>query len=297
MPHIEIRHGFTITFKTEEASLSEKIFLSNAFDGYEVLREVTDVLVIDVEGFDDKTFTVRVSLKVPLTYKEIDEYIKDMIAFVREQTNYKINFEPVGIKWDVKSFGNVSERFDSSLLIGQTKRAAILKNIDLSYAKERAERTKPEKELDKGKVYLAKETRCETSFDAFSDQVNHGVQGLCVTRQKPDVVRKDYMMEKTPIIWLTRNEEKGEKCLAPTDIPRIHLVITDFLEKFQDSVVLIEGLEYLITNNNFPTTLKLIQLISDKVMLHDSRLILSISPSSISDKELALLEKDTVPLP
>ena len=95
--HIEIRHSFKMTIETGDCSMSEKLLLCNAFDGYEVLKEVSEIVVIDVVSFERNLITLKVSLKEPLTYKEIDEYISDMIEFVREQTNYKIDFEPIGI--------------------------------------------------------------------------------------------------------------------------------------------------------------------------------------------------------
>jgi two-component system cell cycle response regulator len=118
-----------------------------------------------------------------------------------------------------------------------------------------------------------------------------------VTRTRPETVRERFGLRKTPLVWLTQNADPVEKCISPTDMPRIHFVISDFLDKAEDSVILLEGLEYIITHNSFPSALKLIQLLNDKVMLHKSRMIVPADPAAVGDKEWALLERDMRTLP
>lgn len=294
--HIEIRHSFKLNFDVQECSMSQKLLLCNAFDGYEVLKEVSDILVIDVVSFDKSRLTLKVSLKEPLTYKEIDEYINDMMDFVKEQTNYHIDFDPVGIEWDVKKWGHASALFDSKLLISHPKRSAILDKLDIKTRKEKRSRTKAKFDLKAGHLYLVKERRADRSFEVFTDLVTHGVSGLCISRSLPNMIREEHGLRKTPIVWLTANETPQEKCLPPTDIPRLHLAITDFIEKAPEGVVMMDGIEYLITNNNFATILKLIQLLGDKVMLHRGRMIVPVGPGAIGDKEMGLLEKEMEPV-
>jgi hypothetical protein len=290
--HIEIRHSFKLVFDVQECTMSEKLLLCNAFDGYEVLKEVAEIFVVDVLSFDQGTLTLRISLKEPLTYKEIDEYIGDMMEFVKEQTNYKIDFSPVAIHWDIKKYGHVSDLFDSNLLISHPTRRALLEKLDIKTTREKRVRSKARFDLKEGRMYLVKERKSDKAFDVFTDLVTHGVQGLCISRSKPEQIREEQGIKKTPIVWLTNNETPDEKCLPPTDIPRLHLAVSDFLEKAQDSIVLLDGMEYLMTNNNFTTCLKLIQLLSDKVMLHNGRMIVPIGPDAVTEKEMGLIEKE-----
>jgi hypothetical protein len=290
--HIEIRHSFKLKFDVQECSMSEKLLLCNAFDGYEVLKEVADIVVVDVLSFDANQLVLRVSLKEPLTYKEIDDYIADMMEFVKEQTNYHIDFNAVGIEWDIKKFGHVSDLFDSNLLISHPKRAAMLDKLDIRAARERRAKSKAKFDLKSGMMYLIKERKSDKAFEVFTDLVTHGHQGLCISRLKPDLIRDDHGLKKTPIVWLTNNETPKEKCLPPTDIPRLHLAVSDFLEKASDGVVLLDGMEYLMTNNNFTTCLKLVQLLSDKIMLHNGRMIMPVGPGAMSAKEIGLLERE-----
>ena len=290
--HIEIRHSFKVSFKVEDCTMSEKLLLCNAIDGYEVLKDVSDIMVIDVLSFDQSLLIIKVSLKEPLTYKEIDEYILDMVEYVREQTNYKADFDPVGIEWDVKKLGNVSVLFDSDQLISHPARRAFLEKLDIATRHEKRAKSKQKYDLKAGLLFMVKERKNDRSFEVFTDLVTHDFPGLCITRSSPDIIREEHGLKETPIVWLTNNEIEKERCLPPTDIPRLHLAVTDFMEKAQDSIILLDGLEYLATNNNFATVLKLVQLLRDKVMLHNGRMIINVVPGALGDKEIGLLEKE-----
>jgi hypothetical protein len=290
--HIEIRHSFKLTFKVNECNISEKLLLCNAIDGYEVLKDVADIMVIDVLSFDEDALNIKVSLKEPLTYKEIDEYILDMVEFVKEQTNYKVDFEPMGIEWDIKKFGTASVLFDQDLLISHPQRRAFLDKLDIGTRTEQRAQSKQKYGLKPGLLYMIKERKADRAFEVFTDQVTHDCPGLCITRASPDSVRENHGLKETPIVWLTNNETDKERCLPPTDIARLHLAVTDFMEKASNGIILLDGLEYLVTNNNFPTVLKLVQLLRDKVMLHNGRLIIPVVPGAMGDKEIGLLEKE-----
>ena len=290
--HIEIRHSFKLTFRVNECNISEKLLLCNAIDGYEVLKDVADIMVIDVLSFDQDILSIKVSLKEPLTYKEIDEYIQDMTEFVKEQTNYKVEFEPVGIEWDIKKLGNVSVLFDSDLLISHPQRRAFLEKLDIATRHEKRAKSKQKYGLKPGLLYMIKERKAEKAFEVFTDLVTHDCPGLCITRSSPELVRGEHGLKETPIVWLTNNETANERCLPPTDIPRLHLAVTDFMENAKDGVIMLDGLEYLVTNNNFSTILKLVQLLRDKVMLHNGRLIINVVPGALAEKEIGLMEKE-----
>jgi hypothetical protein len=294
--HGEARRSFELHLDTEDCTLSDKLLVSNAIDGWPVVRGLGEVLDLDILEFIGNRLVLRVSLKQPLTYKEINGYMEDMLAFAGEQTNYHVNIKPAGIRWDAKGAGPAPDRFDESLLISRSSRGEALKGLDIHLQKEAESRSKPKYELLAGACYISRERKSEKAFEIFTDLVTHGLQGLCVSRLKPETVRQRYGLMKTPLVWLTQNAEAGEKCITPTDMPRVHFVISDFLDKAQNSVILLDGIEYIITHNSFPSALKLLQLLNDRVMMHRSRLIVPVDPVAVGEKELALLERDMRPL-
>lgn len=289
--HVEIPHNFTMTMRIEgeDITLEDRLMLCNFIDAYEVVKDLTDILVVDVLKVDEKRVTVKISLKNALTYKEIAEYISDLVKYVGEEMKWKVKAVPETIEWEIKKFGAVSEQFDVSDILLHPKRMEILSKFDIHLGKEAKSRTKMKYNLEPGKAYIIKGKKLDKAFDVFKDLVTHGHHGLCVTRKKPNEVREKYGLKKTPIVWLTQNDDPSEQCMMPTDIPRLHVLITQFLEKAENSVILLEGIEYIITNNNFSTALKLVQLVTDKVMLYESKFILPVDTQTLSDRENALL--------
>jgi hypothetical protein len=294
--HGEIRRSFELILDTEDCTLSDKLLVSNAIDGWQVVRGAGEVLDVDVLEFVGNRMILRVSLRQALTYKEINEYLEDLLAFAGEQTNYHVNIKPAGIRWDTRTAGPTGDRFDERLLISRSRRGEMLKNMDIRLQKEAESHSKPKYDLLPGACYISRERKSERAFEIFTDLVTHGLQGLCVSRLKPEAVRERYGLRLTPIVWLTQNAEAGEKCITPTDMPRVHFVISDFLDKAEKSVILLDGIEYIVTHNSFPSALKLVQLLNDRVMMHQSRLIVPVDPVAVGEKELALLERDMRPL-
>lgn len=145
-------------------------------------------------------------------------------------------------------------------------------------------------DLRPGFGYLVKERKPVKSFEIFVDLVTHNIQGLCITRQHPSEVRKRWKLEKTPIIWLSN--QVGKVCVSPTNISILSDIIVRFIEKSHDSVVLIDGVEYLIVNNDFEKVLRMIHHVLDVVMEYKSRLIITIDPRVLDDREMALLERN-----
>jgi|GEM_PF-2685981 len=143
--------------------------------------------------------------------------------------------------------------------------------------------------LKKGHVYLKKEERPDGSFELFVDLLMRGLHGLCITRTKPERIRKKYKIEKTPIAWLTEMQTTEELAISP-QLERLLHMITDFIDKSGDSVILLDGFGYLVHHNNFRRVLHFLHRLRDKIAMSNSRLIITISPSTIGEKELKLLE-------
>ena len=61
---------------------------------------------------------------------------------------------------------------------------------------EKVKRTAKRYELRKGFGYVVKETKPEKSFEIFTDQVTHNIQGLCVTREHPGIIRKKWGLDR-----------------------------------------------------------------------------------------------------
>jgi hypothetical protein len=154
--------------------------------------------------------------------------------------------------------------------------------------------------LQEGRSHIVKERRPDRSFMIFQELVEKGATGLCVTRIHPDEVRENYGMENVRFVWLTRSE-KGttvlgalgaeEEFVSPTNLAGLATVLIRFMEE-GGKVILLEGIEYLVTQNSFSPVLKFLMNINEKAHLRDVTFLLSVSPSTMDIKEYQQISRE-----
>ncbi|MFH1403568.1 MAG: DUF835 domain-containing protein [Candidatus Altiarchaeota archaeon] len=147
--------------------------------------------------------------------------------------------------------------------------------------------------VNPGSSHIIEESSPESisALELFSDLVKHGIHGLCITRNYPPKIRDKYNLLKTPIIWLTR--EKGyDDSIEPTSMIGLSQTIKEFVSTTDDGIVLLDGVEYLIMHNKFEDVIRMIQSVKDVVVQHDSRLVVSIDPSALDEKQVHLLKRE-----
>ncbi|MCU0852397.1 MAG: DUF835 domain-containing protein [Thermoplasmata archaeon] len=114
--------------------------------------------------------------------------------------------------------------------------------------------------------------------------------GLIVTRQNPARVRSQYFIQTTPIVWLS--SLAGRDNMDPGKLSVLTDQLVGFMEKSENGVILVDGIEYLVTANDFSRVLKAIDKWTEAGMIGSSRLILTIDPRSFDTKDLAMLERN-----
>ncbi|MFQ6087991.1 MAG: PAS domain S-box protein [Candidatus Methanofastidiosia archaeon] len=150
--------------------------------------------------------------------------------------------------------------------------------------------TKLKYDLSSMESYLILEERSEKSFAIFVDMVTHGIQGFCVSRMHPKVLKRRYGLKKTPMIWLSNIGVR--ESIDSQDLGKMTHIVSEFLKRAQDSVVLLEGVEYLITENSFERVLKMLHSLNDQIMITNARLLLPLNPKTLSEREFNILKKD-----
>jgi isoleucyl-tRNA synthetase len=143
--------------------------------------------------------------------------------------------------------------------------------------------------LEPSFTYLIKEEKGGRSYALFVEALEKGMKGFCVTRDYPLKIRSKYNLGETPVTWLTNIGK--EDSLRPKDLEKLSFSLEQFLTK-NNGIILLDGLEYLITNNNFLTVLRFVQSLRDQVAIHHSILLLAMNPSTLDPHEMNLLEKE-----
>ncbi len=145
-------------------------------------------------------------------------------------------------------------------------------------------------ELEHGLCYVVRERKPFLAFALFENDVADGLPGLCVTRQFPSKLRNTFNLGDTRVIWLSHSPGKDQH--NPTSIGTLATIISSFIERYERCIVIIDGLEYLVINNGFQQVLRFMEHVNEQVMQSKSTVLIPISPTAFSEKELALLERN-----
>jgi len=145
-------------------------------------------------------------------------------------------------------------------------------------------------ELERSFSYLVEEDKPESSYKLFLTTLAKGMKGYCITRNYPAKIRSKFDMGETPVIWLSNVGR--ENTIRPKDLEKLSLTLEQFLSQPGGGIVLLDGLEYLITNNNFITVLRLIQSLRDQVAINQSILLMAVNRSTLESHQLNLLERE-----
>ncbi|MGC8816838.1 MAG: DUF835 domain-containing protein [Candidatus Hadarchaeum sp.] len=141
-----------------------------------------------------------------------------------------------------------------------------------------------------GKCYLVEGRSPRHAFKMFADLVRFGNPGLIITTSHPTHIRKEYNLpERITILWLSKVEV--EYAISPSNLGIIRDRISAFVTKKENAVVMLEGLEYLITTNGFDLTLKLMHDIREITMVNRARLIVPVAPLTLEPKQLEMLRR------
>jgi RNA polymerase subunit RPABC4/transcription elongation factor Spt4 len=143
--------------------------------------------------------------------------------------------------------------------------------------------------LGESSTYLVEEEQPREVYRLFGDAIAKGRHGLCVSRLYPQKLRERFPGADLTILWLS-NVGK-EDAIRPKDLEKLSLAVEQFLAR-EPGVVLLDGIEYLVTNNNFLTVLRLVQALRDQVAINRGILLLSVSPSALEGHQLTLLERE-----
>jgi len=149
--------------------------------------------------------------------------------------------------------------------------------------------------LEAGYSYLVKESSPKKGFEVFDAFVRRGIPGLCVTTSPTPEIREKYKLVKTPVIRLIPEGEKEENHVTPAKLPLLLDSLRDFLGKAKESVILLDGLNFIIQYNR-ENALDFVADLNEAVSKNNSRLLILISPEEADTQSEDLIEKDLNPI-
>ncbi|MCQ5375969.1 MAG: DUF835 domain-containing protein [Methanomassiliicoccales archaeon] len=141
-----------------------------------------------------------------------------------------------------------------------------------------------------GQCLLIESKDREIAYSIFLDQIVKGYKGLLISRTYPDAIKERYGIVDTPIIWLAN--QPGPDRVDPTNLSIVLHLVGEFLRRGENAIVMIDGIEYIISNNPIDRVLKMLFAIKDDVIVMKSILIVPLDPDVLEERHLSILEKE-----
>jgi hypothetical protein len=141
--------------------------------------------------------------------------------------------------------------------------------------------------LERGESYLIVDEvkNAPSTFNIFAKAVKYGLPGLCITRIFPPKARERYADvcgDAYGMIWLSTTESSGDVVsIKPSQYDHeLTRAITGFIKE-SNGIVMLHGIEFLISNTSFPVILKFAQRIRDTASMNGGIFLIAVDPSTL----------------
>lgn len=141
-----------------------------------------------------------------------------------------------------------------------------------------------------GHCYLVEEERPMYSNVLLSRKMDEGYRGMVITRMNPKRIRDEFRVAPE-ILWLTDKESSQEKTVAPSLEMIIH-VIEQFMKEEGKGMIVLDGIQYLVSSTNFEAVLRFLRSLIDEISESEAILAISISPETMKPQEVSILERE-----
>jgi archaellum biogenesis ATPase FlaH len=108
----------------------------------------------------------------------------------------------------------------------------------------------------------------------------------------PDQLGEEYGIPQEQTIWISQTV--GPRNINPQNMGILTETVVRFLSANIKSIVFLEGLEYLIAQNDFTKVLKFINHAYEAAAINRGIMVFLVDPRAFSAREMAFLEKCAV---
>ena len=141
--------------------------------------------------------------------------------------------------------------------------------------------------LINGLSYYTFNEEHESIFDLFKNLVEiNNYNGLYITRTNSDYINNTLKSKKIKTIILKQK-----------NLDEIVQIIKNFVEQNKKSIILLDRVDYLISNFSFNQFIKYLYTITEIISENNSIFILIINTSFFDEKQLSLIKSELLPIP
>lgn len=181
----------------------------------------------------------------------------------------------------------------SSLLDQEVTIESVKEMLQTHLSREKASETDlPSKP---GHSYLIKDEKQKKSLkflEGFSENDERSI--YIFSRMNPKRIKRSIDVQEGRVYWLTAKESTAHKTVSP-NLESITWRLEEILEG--ENIILLDGLEYLVSTSGFDATIQFIRHIVDCVSESRCIFLLPVKPGAFDKKEMSLLEREMEELP
>ncbi len=283
---------------SEPAQLEMAKLIEHLIDSKRQVVMASDRLPAQIPGLSDRLNSrIMMGLTVDLQPPDLETRIK-ILKLKAQEKNLKLSDDIVSYIAE-RVTTNVREL--ESTLSKIVAFSSIMKlDVDLNLISDILKPMAPVQETRKeimkevkaspGHCYLVEEERPMYSNVLLGRKMDEGYKGLVITRMNPKRIRDEFKVAPE-ILWLTDKESTQEKTVAPSLEMIIH-TIQEFMQGEEAGMIVLDGIQYLISNTSFEAVLRMVRNLADEISESDDILAISLSPETLKPQELSILERE-----
>jgi hypothetical protein len=149
--------------------------------------------------------------------------------------------------------------------------------------------------ITKGRGMIVEDPKSVLSFQLFarlmaSEESDKRRDGYILSRRAPASIMEEFGFKNVRITWIATGA--GEDVVDPTKPGLMAHAVMEFLTKAKNGVVLLDGIESVMTHNDFNRAIRMLEQINDFVMQYQGYLIVPIDPKAFNSRESAMLMRN-----
>ena len=148
--------------------------------------------------------------------------------------------------------------------------------------------------LETGFNYLLYEEKADISYRILEEFASEGGTVLCLTTVYPPKLKKIYKkLGDAKLIWLSESSSDKVETISASRLDfELTRTITRFMKDNTGGIVLLDGFQYLILENDFEKVRKFIKKINDFASMNDATFIVTVNKESFQKEVITTLSKD-----
>jgi len=147
-----------------------------------------------------------------------------------------------------------------------------------------------------GNSYIITDKTNDSAIRLYRDLVVSGYNGLFITRDTPEAIQNIiHSLENVKVIILS--QEKVSRFENVIDLDELTSKIDKFSIAKSRPIILLDRIDYLLTNFSFDAFIKALYKITNIVARNEGVLFVRLNPSVINNSQLALIKEELKQLP